>query len=530
MEKMKKQFLVISMMLILILSACSNGNSSTESSNNSNDGGSTDETNPAAERGNEVIVGVSGDPQNWDPIDTFLLDWSTIAISVYEGLVERTLDLELVPGLAESWEYTDDKTIVFKLREGVEFHNGEPFNAEAVKFTFDRLLGEEGQKGPQYSNYTSIENVEVVDEFTVQMNLNSPDPVLITKLAGYGAVIVPPNYVQENTDDHFNNNPVGTGPFKMVSYKRDQETVLEKNEHYWKEGLPKLDKVTFKIIPEASTRLAELQTGNIDIMKRVEVAQAETVKESSYLELKEVGTPTVFSLRFDTAKEPLGDVKVRQAINYAIDKDAIISEILGGYGKSISTFQSELSFGNNPDLEPYPYDPEKAKALLKEAGVAEGTSLDVFIPGNDGNFKEIVQVVAFYLEEVGLKLNINSVDNTTLISDLIPKGDAGHMYRQGWGGWTLDYDNTAYLMYHEGEQWNPSFKNDKVEELLAAQRATVDQEERKAIFMELTELLHELAPEVNLYQAVDLYAVNKRLQNFQPPNEDRMRLEEVSVE
>lgn len=509
--------------LTLLLAACSgNGGGSGE-------GSSSNGKNPASDRGNEVVVGLSSDPQSWDPIDTFLLDWSTVATSVFEGLVERTLDLELKPGLAESWEYLDDSTLQFKLRQGVVFHNGEPFNADAVKFTFDRLLGEEGQKGPQYSNYTSIDKVEVVDEFTVKMHLKSPDPVLLTKLAGYGAVIVPPKYVQEKGDDHFNNNPVGTGPFKMTEYKRDQQFVLEKNPDYWKEGLPKLDKVTFKVIPESSTRLAELQTGKIDIMKRVEVAQANSVKETDFLELKEVGTPTVFSLRFDTAQKPLDDVRVRQAINYAIDKDTIIEEILGGFGKPISTYQSDLSFGNNPDLEPYPYDAEKAKELLAEAGVAEGTTLEVFIPGNDGTFKELTQAVSFYLEEVGLKLNINSVDNTTLISDLIPKGEAGHMYRQGWGGWTLDYDNTAYLMYHEGEQWNPSFKDEKVEELLAAQRATVDQAEREVIFKELTERLYELAPEANLYQAVDLYAVNKRVENFQPPHEDRMRLEEVTV-
>jgi peptide/nickel transport system substrate-binding protein len=516
--------LILLMVLTLFLAACSGGGGETGKGSDSPTG-----KNPASDRGNEVVIGLSSDPQSWDPIDTFLLDWSTVATSVYEGLVERSLDLELQPGLAESWEYLDDSTLEFKLRQGVVFHNGEPFNADAVKFTFDRLLGEEGQKGPQYSNYKSIKEVEVVDEFTVKMHLQSPDPVLLTKLAGYGAVIVPPKYVQEKGDDHFNNNPVGTGPFKMTEYKRDQQFVLEKNADYWKEGLPKLDKVTFKVIPESSTRLAELQTGKIDIMKRVEVAQADTVKQSDFLELKEVGTPTVFSLRFDTAQEPMDDVRVRQAINYAIDKDAIIKEILGGFGKPISTFQSDLSFGNNPDLKPYPYDPEKAKALLAEAGVAEGTTLEVFIPGNDGNFKEITQAVSFYLEEVGIKLNINSVDGTTLISDLIPNGDAGHMYRNGWGGWTLDYDNTAYLMYHEGEQWNPTFKDEKVEELLAAQRATVDQEEREAIFMELTTLLYELAPEVNLYQAVDLYAVNKRVENFQPPHEDRMRLEEVTV-
>ncbi|RKJ48572.1 ABC transporter substrate-binding protein, partial [Butyricicoccus sp. 1XD8-22] len=204
-------------------------------------------------------------------------DWSTVATSVFEGLIDRDVNLELQPGLAESWEYLDDKTLQFKLRQGVTFHNGEPFNADAVKFTFDRLLGEQGQAGPQYSNYNSIDSVEVNDEYTVTFHLNTVDPVLLTKLASYGAVIVPPQYIQENGEEHFDNNPVGTGPFKMTGYKRDQEIVLEKNEDYWKEGLPKLDKVTFKVIPEASTRLAELQTGTIDIMKRVEVAQAETV-------------------------------------------------------------------------------------------------------------------------------------------------------------------------------------------------------------------------------------------------------------
>jgi peptide/nickel transport system substrate-binding protein len=514
------------MLLVLLLAACSGGTKETSSAS---DKKSSNE-NPAKNRGNELVIGVSGDPQNWDPIDTFLLDWSTVATSIFEGLVDRNLDLELQPGLAESWKYLDDKTLQFKLRKGVTFHNGEPFNADAVKFTFDRLLGKEGAKGPQQANYASIESVEVVDEYTVNFHLKFKDPVLLTKLAGYGAVIVPPKYIQEKGDEYFNTHPVGTGPFKMTSYERDNKIVLEKNEHYWKKGVPKLDKVVFRVIPEASTRLAELQTGKIDIMKRVEVSQVDTVKKSSFLKLLEVDTPTVFALRFNTSKKPLDDVRVRQALNYAIDKQAIIDEILGGYGKPISTFQSTLSFGNNPNLKPYPYDPKKAKKLLAEAGVKEGTVLDIYIPGNDGNFKEIAQAVSFYLEQVGLKAKINTVDGNTLISELIPNGRAGHMYRQGWGGWTLDFDNTAYLMYHEGEFWNPNFKDEEVEKLLAAERSTVDQKEREKFFMKLTERLYELAPEINLYQAVDLYAVNKRVKNFQPPHEDRLRLEEVTVE
>lgn len=527
MQKMKHLFLLCSLSIVLVLAACSGGNSSSSEAGDKSQGSSE---NPASSRGNELVIGVTSEPQNWDPIDTFLLDWSTVATSVFEGLVDRNNDLEIQPGLAESWEYVDDKTLVFKLRQGVTFHNGEPFNADAVKYTFDRLLGELGQQGPQYSNYTSIESVEVNDEYTVTFHLNTVDPVLITKLASYGAVIVPPGYIAENGEEYFDTHPVGTGPFKMTGYDRDQQIVLEKNENYWKEGLPKLDKVTFKVIPEASTRLAELQTGSIDIMKRVEVSQAETVKSKDYLELMETGTPTVFALRFDTSIEPFDDVKVRQAFNYAIDRNALIEEILGGYGIPIATFQSELSFGYNPELEPYPYDPEKAKQLLQEAGVAEGTTVDVYIPGSDGNFKEITQAVAFYLEQVGIKLNINTVDVTTLNSDLIPNGNAGGMYRNGWGGWTLDFDNTAYQMYHSGEFWNPTFFDEEIERLLEEQRNSVDQEEREAIFKQLTQRLYELAPEVNLYQAVDLYAVNKRVVDFNPPHDDRLRLEEVSVQ
>ena len=508
-EKMKRRkwFMPVALGTMLVLSACSGGGDGAAEKDKDKDKAVT----PTSDDKNEIVVGVVGDPQSWDPIDSFKLDWSTVATSVFEGLTERDLDLELKPGLAEEWTYLDDKTIEFKLREGVKFHNDEPFNAEAVKFTFDRLLGEEGQSGPQYSNYTSI------------------DPVLLTKLSGYGAVIVPPKYVQENSDEFFNSNPVGTGPFKMVSYKRDQQVELEKNDNYWKEGLPKLDKITFKVIPEASTRLAELQTGGIDIMKRVEVSQAETVKENESLELQEVAAPTAHALRFDTARKPFDQKEVRQAVNYAIDTQAIIDEILGGYGEPISTFQSTISFGDNPDLKPYEYDPEKAKKMLKEAGVEEGTVLEVYIPGNNSTFKEITQAVAFYLEEVGMKMNINSVDSTTLTGDLIPTGKAGEMYYNGWGGWTLDFDNTAYLMYFEGEYWNPTFKNEKVEELLLAERTSVDQEDREKIFMELTELLYDLAPEVNLYSSLDLYGVNDRIENFQSPHEDRMRFEEVSV-
>ncbi|WP_022872729.1 ABC transporter substrate-binding protein [Nesterenkonia alba] len=523
------RLLALGMAGTLALSACGNGD---DGGNGSADGGEDiDEAEAEVDgRDNDLVIGVPLDVQDWDPIATFALAWSTQATSVFEGLVHRDLDLELQPGLAEDWEYHDDTTLEFQLREGVEFHNGEPFNADAVAYTFDRLLGEEGAQGPQQENYTAIEEVEVVDDYTVIFHLNTPDPVLLTNLSGYGGVIVPPEYMEEHGPEHFSENPVGTGPFEVTEYSRDNQTVLERNENYWDEDrIPELDTVTFRIIPEASTRLAELQTGGIDVMKEVEISQIGTVEDHDLLELDEVETPTVRALRFDVDREPVDDPRVREAINYAIDRNALIDDLRDGYGVPVASFQSELSFGFNPDLEPYPYDPDRARELIEEAGV-EGEELDLYVPGDDGNAQEAVQAIAYFLEDVGLSVNIESAEQNTLNTELVPAGDAGHIHWFGWGGWTLDFHNTAWLLYSEGEFYNPSFADDQVQELLDAQRESVSEEEREEIFHELTEVLQELNPDAPLYADVYLYAINERVQNWQSPHDDRLQLEDVTVD
>lgn len=200
-----------------------------------------------------VIGSAYGDPQgSWDPIDTFLLAWGMVGSNIFDGLVDRGTDLKLRPCLATEWKYIDDKTLEFKLRQGVKFHNGEPFNADAVVFTFNRLLGPEGEKSPQRSNYTSIAKTVKVDDYTVRFELKETDPVLVTKLAGYGAKIVPPQYIKEKGDAVFNLQPVGTGPYKVVSYTKDSQVVLERFDDYWGEKA-KTKNVTIRFIPEDAT-------------------------------------------------------------------------------------------------------------------------------------------------------------------------------------------------------------------------------------------------------------------------------------
>ncbi|GAD56315.1 ABC transporter substrate-binding protein [Limimaricola cinnabarinus] len=225
-----------------------------------------------------LTVAQRQDPANWDPVDTFLVAWGAVASNIYDGLVRRDENLDLQPGLAESWEVLDEgMRIRFQLREGVQFHNGEPFDAEAVKYTFDRLLGEVGGAGPQQSNYTTIESVEIVDETTVDFHMAQPDPVILTKLSGYGAMIVPPQYIEDNGQEHFDMNPVGTGPFKFVSYEQGARIELQANEDYF-EGAPELDGLVFRFIREDATRLAELQSGGVDLVSDVAFSAVPTIE------------------------------------------------------------------------------------------------------------------------------------------------------------------------------------------------------------------------------------------------------------
>lgn len=492
-------------------------------------GGAVNAQSPAQSRGRSLVIVQGQDPQNWDPIATFLLSWGAVGCQIFDGLVDRGSDLRLRPGLATSWSTPDDGlTWIFKLRQGVTFHDGEPFNAAAVKFTFDRLLGPEGAKGPQQGNYTSIDHVQVVDPATVKMVMKVKDPVIITKLAGYGAMVVPPKYVQEHGGAYFGANPVGTGPFKFVEYRKDDHLTLAANSAYWN-GAPRVSALTYRFVPEAATRVAELQAGRADIASGVPVSQSSVVKGDPNLVLLPVGSPTVVEIRFDPSKAPAGDARFRKAVVAAIDVQKIIDTILQGYGHRVSTFQSPLSFGDDASLKPYPYDPAHAKQLLAEAGVKPGADVSLSFPSNNADFREAGQAMVSYLAAVGLKLTLVPVEQVTYFSDVIPHAKTGQIYEFGWGGWTLDFDNTAYLLYHKGQYWNPVFTDADVEKYLQAERTTNDRKVRLRAFLSLDRRLYDLAIDFPLWQSVNLWGANKRVQGFVAPPDDRMRLAAVSV-
>lgn len=485
---------------------------------------------PALAEG-KLTVSSPQDPGSWDPVDTFLVQWAAVATNIFDGLTYRGPDLKLVSGLAESWEELDEgKRIRFHLRKGVTFHNGEPFNAEAVKFTFERLLGEQGAKGPQRSNYVAIDSIEIIDEYTVDMKLKAPDPVLLTKLAGYGAMIVPPKYVAEKGEDFFNANPVGTGAFKFVSYAPKVNIQLAANPDYWG-GAPKLSELDFRFIAEPSTAVAELQAGRVDLVlpPTIPIGMIDVIKNDAKLELVSVPGPTVDALRFNTKSGITADTKVRKALIMAVDRATIIQSILAGQASEIASFQGALSFGYDPELKPLPYDPEGAKALLAEAGVKSGATVQIDVRGNDATMNEVAQVIASYFQMVGITATIKPYETNVLLNDIIPQGKTGAMFQQKWGGWTFDYDNTAYSMYHSGEKWNPYDSDPEMDKLLESQRPLTDRAERERILKEIAKYAADRALELPLYNTNAIYGINKRVQGFVPAPDNRLKLNEVSV-
>lgn len=479
-----------------------------------------------------LTVASPQDPGSWDPIDTFLVNWASVATNIFDGLTYRGPDMELVPALATGWEELDEgKRIRFTLREGVTFHNGEPFNAEAVKFTFDRLLGDEGALGPQRSNYTSIDSVEIIDDYTVDFHLGAADPVLLTKLAGYGAMIVPPKYATEVSEEEFNLNPVGTGPFKFVSYEPKIGIKLEGYSDHWG-GAPKLSNLNYRFITEPATAVAELQSGGVDLVipPTIPIGMIPTIDQDPDLSIVSTAGPTVYSLRFNTQEGITSDQRVRRALIMAVDRDTIVSSILGGQASVIASLQGSRSFGFDPDLAPLPYDPEAAKALLAEAGVEAGAQVQIDIRGNDATFNEVSQAISAYLSQVGIIASIQPYETNVLLNDIIPQGKTGAMFQQSWGGWTFDYDNTAYSMYHTGEKWNPYDSDPELDALLESQRPMTDMAAREGVLQEIARYTADRALEMPIYNLNAIYAVSNKVKGFEPAPDSRLRLNNVTVE
>lgn len=472
----------------------------------------------------DVTIGLSNEPNTLDPHLVVGRHSETFLMNIFDSLVKSGLDNEFLPGLAVSWEQIDDTTWEFELREGVTFHNGEPFNAEAVKFTFDRVLDPE-MKAPTASLLTTVDRVEIIDPMTVRIMTNQPDIMFLQRISELYGPIVPPAYVEEVGAEEFGLRPVGTGPFKLVEWVKNERLVLEANEDYWN-GPPQVSRITLRPILEDATRVSALLAGEVQLINAVPYIRVPELEANADLRVETVPSPRVFFIVIDPREAPFDDVRVRQALNYAVDVDAIIESLYLGRATRLATVVDTGSIGFDSTIEPYPYDPEMARQLLAEAGYPDGfeTNFDAFT-GSIADHSRAAQAIADYLRNVGINANLNMMEFGAFGPHRLAN-EAGPLFIYSFGNWAGEPSfMIQWMMQGDASLF---YQNQEILDLLGEASATFDTEERTEIYSRVQQLLREDAGFLYLFQADSVFAMQRTI-DFQPRPDELFDLYPLSI-
>jgi len=473
-----------------------------------------------------LIVGQIAEPKSLDPAAVTAVNDFRILVNLYEGLTRyKSGTLEVEPALATEWDISEDGTeYTFTLRDGVTFHDGTPFNATAVKFNFDRMLDDQHpyhDTGPFPLSFffSAVESTEVVDDMTVKFTLNAPYAPFLSNLAYPTGLMVSPAAVEANGKE-YGRNPVGTGPFKFAEWRSNEAVVVERHDDYWGETAG-TQAVVFRPITDANTRVAEMLAGGIDMMVEVPPTSLGQFSGDGFSVAEQAG-PHVWFLILNAKEGPFADKRVRQAANYAINKEAIVNDVLEGTASvAAGPTPPAFAWAYNEALDPYPYDPEKAKALISEAG-ADGAELTFYVTeGGSGMLDPVPMGTAIQadLQAVGFDVKIETYEWNTFLGEVNPglEGKAD-MAEMAW--MTNDPDTLPYLALRS-EAWPDKggfnsgyYANPKVDELLEAARTATDQDERAQLYREMQEIVQEDAPWVFVANWKQNAVINDRVQNF----------------
>lgn len=505
----------------MLLSGCSTANEKST-------GGAVTGAEPA-KSSQTLIIARQSDANNLDPHFISAINAASVVHhNVYEGLIARDENMDFKPMLATEWKQVDDVTWEFKLRQGVTFHDGTPFNADAVKATIGRVLDEK-VGSPRAGQYKMVTEVNVVDEYTVQFKLAYPFSPLLSILANHEGSMISPKAIEQYGKD-LSKHPVGTGPFVFESWTPGQEIVLVKNDNYWGEKV-KFNKAVFKVVPEDTTRIAMVETGEANIAEPLPVTEIERVKNSPQLDLyRTTGLGTDF-IGFNNKKKPFDDVRVRQAINYAIETDAIIQGVYNNIGTKANSAMSPKVLGYSESLKGYSFDPNKAKALLKEAGYPNGFKTTIWT----GDRKERInaaEVIQSQLKGVGIDVELKVLEYGAYL-DAEDNGETD-MFISGWGNATGDADYNQYNLFHSaslGKGGNTTFYvNPEVDKLIEQGRQEQDTEVRKQIYAKALQIEADEAPMVPIRNLEHVAAVGKNIKGFWISPSGYMMIKDVMIQ
>jgi len=479
--------------------------------------------------GDAIVVSSIGDAHSLVPILASDSASSDICGMLFNGLVKYDKDVNIVGDLAESWDILDDGLmIVFHLRENVKWHDGAAFTARDVEFTYKKLI-DPAVKTPYGGDFERIKSLDIMDEHTVKVTYKEP---FAPALSSWGMWIIP-EHLLKNEDLNkttFSRNPIGTGPYKFKSWKTGEKIELVSNHEYF-EGRPYIDRYIYRIIPDEATIFLELQTQGVDLalLTPLEFTKQTNNKffQARYRKFEYPSFGYTY-MGYNLSDPKFQDVRVRQAINYAVNKDEIINTVLFGLAR-ITTGPFMLdSWAYNKDVKPAPYNVEEAKRLLKEAGWADtnkdgwlekdGKLFEFTVLVNQGNTDRLrcAEMIQRYLKEVGIKMKIRVLEWGAMIHEFINK----RRFEAVLMGWFLSRDPDNYDIWHsskirEGEFNFIGYKNDEVDRLLVEGRLTFDRQKRAEIYHSIHRIVNDDQPCLFLYSPEVLPILNKRFRGVE---------------
>lgn len=360
----------------------------------------------------EVVIAQGVDPTTMDPLQQRETTTVNVLQHFYDPLLRRNAEdtTTFDPVLAESWEMVDETTLRLNLRGDAVFADGEPFDAADVKYTVDYLLGELPGMDPALAQFQfePLTGAEVVDEHTVEITTAEPDPLLLDRLT---SLFMVPEGAVDDDPDALAAEPNGTGAYRMVQWDRNSQVVMEARDDYFL-GAPEINSVIFKTIADGASRLAGLQSGDIDVITNVPADNVAEVDAADGVATKTVPSTRVASIWLNTLEsEPMQDARVRQALNHAVDVDTIIEQVMSGYGQRVATIVPENFTNYDPDIQPLEFDPDKAQQLLAEAGYPDGFTMELLLPQGRYPFaEEVSQAIQSYLADVGVTAKLRTVE------------------------------------------------------------------------------------------------------------------------
>jgi peptide/nickel transport system substrate-binding protein len=450
--------------------------------------------------------------------------WTELLI--FDQLVLPSKDgTKLEPGLAQSWTISPDGLeYVFTLRDA-KFANGDPVTPEDVVFSLQRAAGEKSDWARFFKPVTSY---EIVDSKTVRMKLDKPFTPMVNNLAMFSASILPKKAVEAQGDAFFQ-QPFGSGPFTVKAWNHGEKITLSKNPHYWQSGKPAVDEAVIEIVNDDNARVLKLKAGEVDAIIGVPFNQVSQLKADSAVKVNVAQVFRIELVQLNTKKKPFDDQRVRQALNYAVDKDAIIHGVLRGNGTPAVSSLPVMAY-HNTDLKPYPVDREKAKSLLADAGYPNGFKATLLVPSGNVTYRQVATALQSDLQKIGVQVELQSIEGSSQYSTT--KAGNYEMSLSYATSDTIDPDQLIGFTAINPERANAfhtEWKDDRVNELYETERRTLDGPERAAQFKEMEARVHDGAPFIFLYHQGIPYASRSNVEGFEVLATSNYRLEDVVI-